>query len=179
MDRTDKFSFHYLYERLCSKPPKLQRDRGSVRWIQGCLFILGSLSLGYVAHQNSQTQSRLKWQKETFPTQKIWTTLLQRFGGKKITDHTLIHKICRHLPVSLDETPSIWIDISLQWLAVSDLQNPSTFLVYALGQEIKPKTPESWLKLQDQNALIEKLSQIPPPQPLELKNMSDPREIRY
>lgn len=81
------------------------------------LLLLGSLSLGLIAHDLSQSEALREWEKNHGPSKKLLRHALLEMGMKPIQEEKQYHRLLRTLPAQWDESRAFWVDQQANWVA--------------------------------------------------------------
>ncbi len=160
------------------------------RPILGLGLFLFAIFSAIHANQIAQKEALLDWQHHHFPSVLAWKTLLEPHGYKTQSNPKLLHKVIKSLPMTTDLNHTVWVDESLQWVALFDKEPVIFSRISAL--EPNASTPIKWKLLGSGWSAIEAIDEIvfsrlkPIQKTLQthakktkLKAYQDPRQIRF
>jgi hypothetical protein len=150
------------------------------------ILLLASLVLGKCAHELTQREALMSWEKSHFPSEKVVHLALMSRGMSRVQDPAKLQRILRSLPATLDESGSFWRAIDNDWITFFlPSENSYPAQVYGLLDRPIPvkwepvglgwKAFEEVLKILDQNPIRGRLL----PEKKTNSILIDPREIVF
>ncbi len=165
------------------------------RSLAGATLILAAVVLGVFAQHLSESESLLRWKRESAPQLTLWVRVLKSFGYQEQTDPAKAHPDLRSLPMLASADAQVWMNSERTRIAVFEGTHeggdPRIFFVpesaahhAKSGKALWTPFGRGWDGL---DALVLALNQAPersgqPGSPViqhKTKQFHDPRELIY
>ena len=140
-----------LFRSTKSENP-LKRERVKALW-SALGLLVGSCILGVWAHEMTQTESLLRWEKSHLPSTYIVQKSLQTLGFFSVSDFKKVTRLLRSLSLSTDESGGFWVSTDHHWVAYygedPTLGNELRFQFYCKTDQAlqNSSSPLSWMPL--------------------------------